>query len=95
MKKAYKAPVLYAEDYTLMEHISQSCAYQTNFGTGCPINEAGVVFFTTVDSCSEDGVSMIQFAGLDPLTATVEDLINTINPTCYNAFSDFHQLFTS
>ena len=83
----------YAEPFALEEHIS-SCAYRTNFGNQCPIYEAGVVFFTTVDACSEDGVSMFEFAGINPEEATVEDLIG-MNIQCYNSFADFSQLFTS
>ncbi len=87
---------MYAEPFALEEHIS-SCAYRTNFGNQCPIYEAGVVFFTTVAACSEDGVSMINFHYNDETYAahaTVEDLIG-MDITCYNSFADFSQLFTS
>ena len=94
MKKAYQKPVLYAEAYMLADHISQSCAYQTNFGNQCPITDAGVTFFTTPEACSEDGVSMFEFAGINPAEATIEDLIG-MNIQCYNSLTDFHQLFTS
>ena len=96
--KEYKKPMLYAESYALAEHISQSCAYQTNFGNQCPISDAGVVFFTrSNETCaaSEDGQSMISFAGLDPENVTVEQIINVVKPTCYNSLQDYHQLFTS
>ena len=94
--KVYQKPVLYAESYALAEHISQSCVFQTNFGNQCPITDAGVTFFTTVETCSEDGVSMINFKygpNYAP-QATVEDLI-ALNIECYNSLQDYHQLFTS
>lgn len=94
--KVYQKPVLYAESYALAEHISQSCVFQTNFGNQCPITDAGVTFFTTVDTCSEDGVSMIEFK-YGPGSAaevTVEQLIG-LNIQCYNSLQDYHQLFTS
>ena len=92
--KVYQKPALYAESYALAEHISQSCVFQTNFGNQCPITDAGVTFFTTVSACSEDGVSMFEFAGKNPETATIEDLID-MNIQCYNSLQDYHQLFTS
>ena len=92
--KEYKKPMLYAESYALAEHISQTCVYQTNFGNQCPITEAGVTFFTKTPECSEDGVSMFEFAGIIPAEATVEDLIG-MKITCYNSLRDFSQLYTS
>ena len=97
MRKAYQKPVLYAESYALAEHISQTCAFQTNFGNQCPITEYGVTFFTSSTSgCNEDGISMIEFKYGDGSAAnvTVEQLIG-LRPTCYNSFSDFSQLYTS
>ena len=94
--KVYQKPVLYAESYALAEHISQSCVFQTNFGNQCPIVDAGVTFFTTKETCSEDGVSMIEFK-YGPGSAaevTVEQLIG-LNIQCYNSLQDYHQLFTS
>ena len=96
MKKAYKKPLLFAEPFALVEHISQTCAFVTNFGNQCPIADAGVIFFTSMESgCNEDGISMLEFAGVVPADATVEDLINKVNPKCYNSLQDYHQLFTS
>ena len=95
MKNVYQKPMLYAEAYMLVDHISQSCAYQTNFGNQCPIADAGVVFFTSVDAgCNDDGVSMFEFAGIDPADATIEDLLG-MNIRCYNSLRDYNQLFTS
>ena len=96
MRKVYQKPALYAEGYELAEHIAQSCAYQTNFGNQCPITDAGVTFFTTVETCSEDGVNMIDFKYGPGYAsqATVEDLIG-LNIRCYNSLQDYHQLFTS
>ena len=96
MKKAYAKPMLYAESFTLVEHIASGCAYVTNFGNQCPISEAGVVFFLSDNSqCNEDAWSMMTFAGVDPANATVVDIIDKVKPTCYNSFADFSQLFTS
>ena len=97
MKKAYRKPALYAESFVLAEHISAGCAYVTNFGNTCPIDEAGVVFFTSAQGsgCNEDAINMMTFNGIDPATASVEDIIQKINPTCYNSFADFTALFTS
>ena len=88
--------MLYAESFALAEHISAGCGYVTNFGNQCPISEAGVVFFTTVNTCSEDGVSMIEFQYGEgsAANATVEQLI-AMNIQCYNSFADFSLLFTS
>ena len=60
MRKQYTKPALYAESYELAEHISQGCAYVTNFGNQCPIVEAGVTFFTATPSCSADAISMFE-----------------------------------
>lgn len=89
--------MLYAESFALAEHISAGCSYVTNFGNQCPISEAGVIFFTSSNAtCANnaDGQSMIEFAGLDPATVTVEQLIG-MNIQCYNSFADFNQLYTS
>ncbi len=95
MKKQYHKPALFAEAFSVAEHIS-SCVSQTNFGNQCPIADAGVIFFTSMESgCNEDGISMLEFAGVVPADATVEDLINKVNPECYNSLTDYHQLFTS
>ncbi len=96
MKKAYAKPMLYAESFQLVEHIADTCAYVTNFGSDCPIYEAGVAFFRSAEAgCNADGMSMITFAGLDLETVSVEQIINVVKPTCYNSFADFTQLFTS
>lgn len=97
MKKQYAKPMLYAESFVLAEHISAGCAYITNFGNQCPINEAGVIFFTSPDvGCNPDGISMIEFEYGEgsAANATVEQLI-AMNIQCYNSFADFTQLFTS
>ena len=96
MKKAYTKPLLFIESFRMMDHIAKGCGYTTNFGNQCPINEAGVTFFTSVDACSEDGVSMIEFKYGEGSAAniTVEQLIG-LNVTCYNSFADFSQLFNS
>ena len=97
MRKTYQKPLLFAEQFAMNEHISKGCAYISNFGNGCPIDEAGVIFFTNAENsgCNEDAISMMEFAGLDPATVTVEDLITVLHPTCYNSFADFSQLFVS
>lgn len=95
MKKAYAKPMLYAESFALVEHIAQTCAWVTTFGTGCPLADGPVVFFTETPGCNEDGISMITFAGYDPSEVTMEQLINNIHPTCYNSFSEYSQLYTS
>ena len=88
--------MLYAESFALVEHISQSCGWQTNFGTSCPIADGGAIFFQSLEmDCNEDGMSMIEFAGYDPTTVSMETLITVINPTCYNSFNEYNQLFTS
>ena len=88
--------MLYAESFSLVEHISAGCAFVTNFGNQCPITEAGVTFFTNETACSPDGVSMINFHYGDnyAANASVEDLIG-MNIQCYNSFRDFSTLFTS
>ena len=97
MKRTYIKPMLYAEAFALAEHIAGGCAYVTNFGNTCPISEAGVVFFTNAENscCNEDAINMMTFNDIDPATASVEDIIQKINPTCYNSFADFTALFTS
>ena len=69
----------------------------TNFGNTCPISEAGVVFFTNAENsgCNGDAIDLMTFNGIDPATASVEDIIQKINPKCYNSFADFTALFTS
>ena len=94
MKRHYTKPMLYAERFALVEHISQSCAFVTNFGNGCPIEEGGMRFFTTASVCSDDAVSMWQFAGVTPENATIQDL-SKLNIRCYNSFRDFNALYTS
>lgn len=96
MKKAYLKPAMVAESFALSEHISAGCGYVTNFGNQCPIDEAGVVFFTNsqANGCNEDAWILMQGRGVDPATATVEQL-QGMNIQCYNSFADFNQLFTS
>lgn len=94
MKRTYIKPVLYAEAFALAEHIAQACVFVTNFGNNCPIEEAGMTFFNTTPSCSEDAISMMEFAGVSAETATVEQLMG-MNIKCYNSFRDFNTLFTS
>ena len=36
MKKEYVKPVLFAESFSLSEHISGGCVYVTNFGKQLP-----------------------------------------------------------
>lgn len=96
MKSAYIKPMLYAETYTLAEHISQGCAYVTNFGNSCPISEAGVIFFTNAkdSGCNDDAFILMRGANIDPASATIDQL-KGMNIQCYNSFADFNQLFTS
>ena len=94
MKKAYVKPALYAERFAIAEHVA-ACAYQTTFGTDCPIVADEVKFFTNDIACNEDGMALILGAGLQLETVTVEQLINVVNPTCYNSLQDYHQLFVS
>ena len=94
MKKAYVKPALYAERFAIAEHVA-ACAYQTTFGTNCPIIADEVTFFTSEPPCNEDGMMLITGAGLELSAVTVEQLINVVNPTCYNSLQDYHQLFVS
>ena len=94
-RKKYYKPLLFAESFALSEHISAGCYYQTNFGNQCPIDEAGMLFFTNAQSCSEDVEMLWVGAGVtDETQRTVENL-SLLNIQCYNSFADFSQLFTS
>ena len=94
MKKAYMKPVMVAESFALSEHISAGCGYVTTFGNQCPIDEGGVTFFVTAESCSADADLLWSGAGVDQNQRTVENL-KLLNVQCYNTFADFNQLFTS
>lgn len=95
MKQEYQKPVLYVESFTLANHIAGGCGYKTNFGNGCPIEEAGMTFFVNEESCSEDAVLLWIGAGvMDESQRTVENL-SLLNIKCYNSFADFTQLFNS
>ena len=97
MKKAYAKPVLYAESFELVEHISATCAYRINFGVTCAYEEDDTTFFT-VDPCSSDAISMISnaFPGTEDLTSlSMEQIINKLNVQCYNSFGDLNMLYIS
>ena len=96
MKKEYRKPSCYLESFTLANHISAGCLTIANFGSSCPVQDGPVVFFTSTENgCNEDGMSMFTFAGVDPATATIDDLINLVQPKCYNSFTDYNTLFVS
>ena len=95
MKQAYVKPMLYAENFRLAEHLAAGCGYKTNFGNGCPIDEAGMTFFVNETSCSEDAVMLWVGAGvLDESQRTIENL-SLLKVKCYNSFADFNMLFNS
>ena len=83
MKKDYAKPQLYAESFTLVEHVSAGCAYMANFSNDCPITVDGIQFFTAEVNCSADGILLL---GKDD--ASLEDFY-AINQRCYNSFVDF------
>lgn len=96
MKKVYAKPLLYAETFEMVEHISKGCGVLANFGgDACTITVDGLTFFTSADACSADAVSMLEFAGYDGSQDPVRFLIDVVDPTCYNSLTDFHQMFIS
>lgn len=98
MRKQYAKPMLYAESFTLVEHISAGCGWVSNFGVDCPLNDDGLIVFARDGVCSPDAISMIQFAmgeDYDLSGFTMEDMIKKVNPRCYNSFAEYSQLYTS
>lgn len=89
--------MLYAESFSLVEHISAGCGWVSTFGTGCPVNDGGLIVFAVEGVCSAEAIEMIKFSmGTDDLSNfTMSDMINTVNPTCYNSFAEYSQLYTS
>ena len=84
MRKTYEKPLLYAEGFALLEHISAGCAYMANFGNDCQIEVDGITFFTLDAGCNDqDGFDL-----LGKEDATLEDFY-AINMRCYNSFVDF------
>lgn len=94
MKKDYAKPQLYAESFTLVEHVSAGCAYMANFSNDCPITVDGITFFTETAGCKdEDGYLLLN----GNREATLEDFY-AIKQRCYNSFVDFtngQQFFVS
>ena len=95
MKKAYVKPALYAEQFTLTEHISAACGYATNFGNNCAITVDGITYFTSLENhCSQQALDWFRENEIEPKDATINTLMS-MNVQCYNSFADFGQLFTS
>ena len=85
MRKAYQKPLMYAEGFTLLEHISAGCAYPATFGNDCKVTVDGITFFTSVAGCNDpEGFALL--GGNE--AATLEEFY-AIKMRCYNSFVDF------
>ena len=92
-----RTSLLFAEQFAMNEHISKGCGVLANFGGDCKLQVDELIFFTSAEyGCNEDGINVLQFAGYNEDTPdSVTFLIETVNPTCYNSLTDFHQMFIS
>lgn len=98
MKKAYAKPMLYAESFELVEHISKGCGVIASFGGDCQLEADGYTFFTSSEyGCEADAVSMMENAGYNPETVAdaVKFFINNVQATCYNSLTDFNLMYIS
>lgn len=92
MKKAYIKPLLYAEEFTLAEHIS-SCANVVNFGAGCgPYDINGMRLFN--NTCGDEAIEFWRNNDVDPAAATFEDM-EAKGVQCYTTFISLSTIFNS
>ena len=85
MRKAYQKPLMYAEGFTLLEHISAGCAYPATFGNDCKVTVDGITFFTDSAGCKDENGFMLLGNNRE---ASLEDFY-AIKQRCYNSFVDF------
>lgn len=89
MKKAYQKPVLFAENFQLVEHISEGCGlntgtYTPNQGTAwtCSVTDAGgtTLFMEGAEKCNVEGSN-----ALDPNLPEIDELVAALlGGVCYN-----------
>ena len=92
MKRAYVKPALYAEEFTLAEHIA-SCFNIVHFGPECgPYDINGVQLFNS--SCGDDAVEFWNNNDISPDAATFEDL-ESKGLQCYNTYVSLSTIFQS
>ena len=93
MKKAYVKPALYAEEFTLAEHIA-GCGAVVQFGPECgPYIINGMTLFN--NKCGGEGTESYDFwkaNDVDPENATFEMLEGM---TCYTTYVGLNNLFAS
>ena len=90
MKKEYVKPVLFAESFSLSEHIA-SCVNIASFGAqeNCRFDDQnGWVIFMTQDVCGE-GPEYFTNQGLTPSIENVKDL----GVECFNSFQDLNSVY--
>ena len=93
MKKEYVRPMLYAERFTLAEHISAGCANVVHFGADCgPYNINGMMLFNT--GCGDEAVEFWNNNDVDPAAATFEDM-EAKGVQCYTTFISLSTIFNS
>lgn len=85
MRKAYAKPLLYAEGFELLEHISAGCAYEAQFSNDCQITVDGITFFTEAAACNDENGYLLLGGNRE---ATLEEFY-AIKQKCYNSFVDF------
>ena len=88
MRRVYEKPSLFAESYTLVEHISQGCALETGTYTPgfsnawvCPVTDAGgtKLFMDGTDRCSGG-------EEIDPNLEDIDSIVSAITGgQCYNS----------
>ena len=96
MKKAYVKPVLYAESFQLVEHISQGCGLVSHFTGDCSFSDGDLTMFATENTCSADAVLLWQgvFGENYSSGATHADL-DKLGMYCYNSYADVGLIHTS
>ena len=92
MKTAYVRPMLYAEEFTLADHIA-SCVNVVHFGPDCgPYNINGETLFAT--TCGTASDQFWRDNDLEPSTVTFESMEER-NLQCYTTLITLSTIFTS
>ena len=95
MKKAYVKPALYAEEFTLAEHIA-NCVNIVHFGPECgPYDINGMTLFN--NNCGGEGTDNYNFWAandVDPAKVTFEDM-EAKGLQCYTTYVSLSTIFQS
>ena len=97
MKKAYVKPALYAEQFSISEHIA-SCQAVVSFTeqTCAMFDKNGLTLFATQEACGAEADNKWAFMEVPVEERTYANVgVLGLGVKCYNAFYDANSFFTS